>query len=112
MECQAGFRPQRSCADQLFSLRHLSDLVGGARQQRLHLCFVDLCKAFDSINRDSLWAILWHRGLPEQLIIVRDLHTGTSCRVRMGGELSAAIPTTCGTHQGDPLGRHALRDLF
>jgi hypothetical protein len=120
LECQAGFRPQRSCADQLFSLRHLSDLVG-ARQQRLYLCFVDLRKAFDSINRDSLWAILRHRGLPEQLItVLRDLHTGTSCRVRVGGELSAAFPTTCGTQQGDPLAGtlfaiyfdHAVRDAL
>jgi hypothetical protein len=48
---------QRSCC-QLFSLRRLSELVQ-AKQQRLYIAFVDLRKAFDSINRcgPALWTL-------------------------------------------------------
>ena len=103
LESQCGFRPQRGCADQLFSLRHLVDLTA-AQQLRLYCCFVDLRKAFDSICRLALWAVLRRRGLPERLIaVLQDLHTGTSCSVRVGTSLSHSFATTCGTQQGDPL---------
>ncbi|PRW50805.1 Muscle calcium channel subunit alpha-1 [Chlorella sorokiniana] len=60
--------------------------------------------AFDSLPRDALWAVLRHRGLPEGLIaVLQDLHTGTSCSVRMGATLSHSFATTRGTQQGDPL---------
>ena len=83
-------------------LNRLVDLTA-ARQLRLYCCFVDLRRAFDSLPRDALWAVLRHRGLPEGLIaVLQDLHTGTSCSVRMGATLSHSFATTRGTQQGDP----------
>ena len=74
------------------------------KQAKLFMCFVDLQKAFDSINRAALWAVLRHRGLSEQLIsILQDLHSDTSCRVRFGSSLSSSFTTEYGTQQGDPL---------
>ena len=32
---------------------------------------VDLCKAFDSVNRDALWRTLGLRGVPPKLINLR-----------------------------------------
>jgi sarcosine oxidase/L-pipecolate oxidase len=64
LEHQCGFRPQRGCSDQMFSLRRLSELAL-AKQRQLYIAFVDLCKAFDSVNRDALWAVLRASGLPE-----------------------------------------------
>ena len=76
LEYQCGFRPQRSCADQLFCLRQLTDLAF-ERQHRLHLCFVDLQRAFDSISRPALWAILRASGASEKLVLLlQDMHTG------------------------------------
>ena len=93
---------QRGCADQLFSLRHLVDLTA-AQQMRLYCCFVDLRRAFDSLSRLALWAVLQHRRLPERLIaVLRDLHTDTTCSARVGAALSHSFATTCGTEQGDP----------
>ena len=77
LEFQCGFRLQRGCSDQLFTLRQLSELAV-EWQQRLYIAFVDLRKAFDSVNREALWVVLRSRGVPEQLIsYVAELHTGT-----------------------------------
>ena len=103
LEYQCGFRPQRSCTDQLFTLRKLSELAL-EWQQRLYLAFVDLRKAFDSISRPALWVILRARGVPEQLIThIVDLHTDTSCRVRVGGRCSPQFRMEFGVQQGCPL---------
>ncbi|GAB4813123.1 hypothetical protein N2152v2_000169 [Parachlorella kessleri] len=65
-EYQCGFRPQRSCSDQIFCLRRMSELAV-SKQRRLHLAYVDLLKAFDSVNRAALWMVLLQSGLPEVL---------------------------------------------
>ena len=53
-ESQCGFRRGRGCGDQLLSLRMLMEK---AREYNhpIYACFIDLKKAYDSINRDSLW---------------------------------------------------------
>lgn len=103
LEYQCGFRPRRSCTDQIFALRKLSEL-SIEWQQRLYVGFVDLAKAFDSIPRPALWAVLRARGLPESLVrCVVDLHTDTSCRVRVGGQRSRSFKMEFGVQQGCPL---------
>jgi hypothetical protein len=103
LEYQCGFRPQRGCSDQLFSLRRVSELAL-AKQQRLYIAFVDLCKAFDSVNRAALWAVLRASGLPEDLVrILIDLHTNTTCRIRVGSSHSSPFLMEFGVQQGCPL---------
>jgi hypothetical protein len=103
LEYQCGFRPQRSCADQIFALRVLSE-VSVEQQQRLYVAYVDLRKAFDSVDRRALWVLLRRRGVPEQLIqVLADLHTGASCRVRVANRLSRSVPLEFGVQQGCPL---------
>ena len=103
LEYQCGFRPNRSCADQAFSLRHVIDMAL-QNLQRLHFCFVDLKQAFDSISRPGLWEVLRARQLPEELIrVLQDLHGDTSCRVRVGSAYSTSVDTPWGVQQGDPI---------
>ena len=103
LEYQCGFRPQRGCADQLFTLRKLSELAV-EWQQRLYVAFVDLRKAFDSISRPALWAVLRSRGVPEDLLsAVADLHTDTICSVRVGNARSRPFRMEFGVQQGCPL---------
>lgn len=103
LEYQCGFRPQRSCADQIFTLRMLSE-EAITWQQRLYCGFVDLQKAFDSVPREALWAVLRKQGIPEQIIsILRDMHTDTICRVRIGTSFSNSFGMHCGVQQGCPL---------
>ena len=59
MDEQNGVRKDRNCIDHIFAL-------SGVVEQHLNngndtfVCFVDLRKAFDSVNRDLLWYKLRH----------------------------------------------------
>ena len=58
---QSGFTPKRSTIDRILSLRVLTECRREFRQGLL-AAYVDLCKEFDSVNRDALWRILGLRG--------------------------------------------------
>ena len=71
----------------------------------LYLCFIDLKKAYDSVNRDALWATLRKRyGIPSKLVhILGSLHEGTKGVVRAYGKVSDEFPIMNGVRQGDIL---------
>ena len=100
-ENQCGFQCGRGCADQLFSLRMLMERSREYRHP-LYVCFIDLKKAYDSVNRDSLWHILQHSyQLPEKLIsIIRILPVDSFAAVRAYGQTSERFPVTRGVRQG------------
>ena len=52
-EEQSGFRPNRSTTDRMFVIRRLQKL---ARKKLvpLYVCFIDLTKAYDSVDRTLL----------------------------------------------------------
>ena len=85
---QCGFRPERSTVDMLFVVRRLQKL---ARRRRisLYMRFVDLQKAYDSVDRELLWKVLARAGVPEDMIAaIHQFHDGMQTRVRMDdGEL-------------------------
>jgi len=67
----------------------------------LHVAFLDIKAAFDSVDRQALWKALRSRGIPNillDLIVALREHTGSS--VRHGGKLSTRFPTTSGVRQG------------
>jgi hypothetical protein len=112
LEYQCGFRPQRGCADQLFALRRLAEM-SVEWQQRMYVGFVDLRKAFDSLHRPALWAILRSRDIPEQLVrTLEDLHTDTTCCVRLAGRRSRRFGMEYGVQQGCPLANPLFNVFF
>ena len=52
-ESQCGFRKQRGMVDMVFAIRQLQEKCV-EQHQDLHLLFIDLTKAFDSVNRAAL----------------------------------------------------------
>ena len=54
---QSGFTPKMSTIDRILVLQVLTEHRRVFRQGLL-AAYVDLCKAFDSVNRDALWRIL------------------------------------------------------
>ena len=75
-EEQCGFRPRRSTLDIMFAVRRLQELGRKARVQ-LCLCFIDLQKAYDPVDRSLLWQILARYGVPRRMIaVIRQLHEG------------------------------------
>ena len=56
-EEQSGFRPNRFTTDMMFVIRRLKELT---RKKRipLYVGFIDLTKAYDSVDRTLLWTVL------------------------------------------------------
>ena len=65
-EDQYGFRPNRSTTDMIFSLRQVQEKC---IEQNVDLIavFIDLTKAFDTVNREALRVILSKTGVPDQV---------------------------------------------
>ena len=71
----------------------------------LYLSFIDLCKAYDSINRNALWKVLRHSyNLPSKIInIIKAFHEETQGVVRYEGQTSKEFPIRSGVKQSDIL---------
>ena len=49
----------------------------------MYMCFIDLRKAYDSVNRDALWKVLHVYGVPDKLVrLLKDLHEGNEAAVK------------------------------
>ena len=82
---QAGFRPGRSCNDQILALRQIIEKVT-ALQKPVMINFIDFKKALDCIHRPSVWAILRHYGIPEGIVtIIQNLYKDSKCNVKING---------------------------
>ena len=79
---QFGFRPGRSTTDPAFSLlTHLQDKHESQQEQLV--VFVDLENAYDTVLREYITGILWHRAVPEQYVaLVEDIYSGSHMRVQ------------------------------
>jgi hypothetical protein len=64
------------------------------------MVFIDLTKAFDSINRTGLWSFLAKFGCPSKLINIIKLHDGMIGRVCADGKESDGFEVTAGVKQG------------
>ncbi|CAB1120646.1 unnamed protein product [Ectocarpus sp. CCAP 1310/34] len=66
------------------------------------MCFVDLKKAYDSVDREMLWKVLAGAEIPAKLIkVIRQFHDGIQARVYMDeGELSGWFFVTHSVRQG------------
>ena len=99
-ESQCGFRPARGTPDMIFVARQLQEK---AKEHHcdLHMVFIDLTKAFDSVNRDALWIVMRKFGCPPKFVeIVRQLHQDMQGKVLNEGNLSDAFPVKTGVKQG------------
>nr|KAG5704999.1 hypothetical protein BaRGS_022841 [Batillaria attramentaria] len=78
---QAGFRRNRSCADQIASLRIIVE-QSLEWNSPLYINFIDYEKAFDSVDREALWKLLRHYGVPGKIIsLIQCTYQDMSCRI-------------------------------
>ncbi|XP_026502255.1 craniofacial development protein 2-like, partial [Terrapene carolina triunguis] len=122
-ESQCGFRPGRSTVNMVFAVRQIQ---GKCIEQNMHLyaVFIDLTKAFDTVNREALWTILTRLGCPRKFVqIIRLFHDSMTGEVLSDGATSAPFNITNGVKQGCVLApvlfnlffacvlNHTLKDL-
>ncbi|KAI8508065.1 hypothetical protein Bbelb_143050 [Branchiostoma belcheri] len=99
-EQQAGFRPKRSCAEQIFTLRRIIEKCNEF-QSTLAVSFIDFTKAFDSIHRPSLWNIMQMYGLPNKVIsAIKHIYADSKCCVRTDDGFSGWFEVVTGVRQG------------
>ena len=83
-EEQSGFRPNRSTTDMMFVGHRLQQQLAREKHIQLYVCFVDLTKAPDSVDRTFLWVVLACFGVPQNMIlVVRQFHDGMRAYVRL-----------------------------
>ena len=66
-ESQSGFRSGRSTIDMIFALRQVQEKCQ-EQNVPLHIAFVDLTKAFDTVSRSGLYMVLEKIGCPPTLL--------------------------------------------
>nr|VZI11182.1 unnamed protein product [Spirometra erinaceieuropaei] len=96
----------------IFAARQLQEKC---QEMRTHLysTFVDLTKAFDTVNREGLWKIMQKFGYPERFTqMVRRLHDGMMARDTNNGSVSEAFAVTNRVKQGCVLGPTLFSLMF
>ena len=93
---QAGFRQNRSCIDQINTLRVIIE-QSIEFQSPLYMLFVDYQRAFDSLNRAWIWDELKVTGLSSKFInIIKEDYEDFNCRVLHENQVSDSINTSSG----------------
>ncbi|KAL2084419.1 hypothetical protein ACEWY4_019937 [Coilia grayii] len=100
-ESQCGFCPARGTSDMIFTARQLQEKC---REQHLplYMAFIYIRKAFDSVNRTTLWRALSKIGCPNKYLkILRLLHDDmTVTVVGNGGCETPPFKVHTGVKQG------------
>jgi hypothetical protein len=100
---QCGSMIKKGCADATFPLK-LALQTLREHNQEAYILFVDLVKAYDTVNREMLWIILDRLGVPPQMItVLKKLYTDVTIHMKVGTK-TQSFGSTCGVKQGDNLG--------
>lgn len=72
-ESQCGFRAGKSTIDMIFTLWLQEKAI--EQNQPLYMIFVDFSKAFDTVDRETLWKVLKLYGFPKRVVqIIKPFH--------------------------------------
>lgn len=102
LEEQCGFRRGRSTIDAIFTIKQIME---NRREYNLPLffLFLDYNKAYDTVDRQRLWAILKDYGIPVNLLnAIKSLYQNTSIAIWSGRQDSQgkSIRINMGLRQG------------
>ena len=99
-EEQNGFRPDRSCVDNIYTLSELIE-TRNAEKMKTFLCFIDLKKAYDVVFREGLWKKLYECGIKGRILnTLMNLYKETKSAVKVNNQYSEFFYITRGVRQG------------
>jgi hypothetical protein len=100
---QAGFKKGFSTSDHIFTLHGLIDIYL-RKQKCIYGCFIDYQKAFDTVDRTSLWRKVLDSNINGRIFnVLFNLCKHAKSCVSVGGCLSAFFPCEMGVRQGENL---------
>lgn len=101
-EWQAGFRKNRSCLGNIFSLNALIQSRLSLEKGKLFVLFVDFRGAFPSVSHILLWQKLHHIGTGSKLInVLKNLYKIANVSVKNSRGISREAQVTRGVLQGE-----------
>ena len=100
---QNGFRQLRSTTSHILALRRIVEEIHNHNKEAV-LVFIDFRKAFDSINRNTMFDILGAYGIPELIVeAIKTMYIDTSALVLTPEGETDTFKIDTGVLQGDPL---------
>ena len=99
-EIQNGFRKERCGADNIFVL---NTILWKARSlgEKVHMGFVDIQKAYDSVNREILWEKLESLGFSGPFLqTLKSMYSGDSVKCTVNGITTRSVFLKRGLRQG------------
>ncbi|XP_050665181.1 uncharacterized protein LOC126965590 [Leptidea sinapis] len=97
---QFGFQPQVSTDMAIFALKQV---FGYYKQGNtaVYAWFLDISRAFDTLNHDQLWKKLRDTSVPSEIVgLLEYWYRNQTNSVRWGSELSDCYQLPCGVRQG------------
>ena len=112
-EKQCGFRPHRSTVDMMFVVRRLQELTR-KKDTPLFMCFIDLTKACDSVDRTLLSTGLARFSIPPRMLaVIRHFRDGMRACVRLDdGECSDLFDVLSRVSGKGVCSRHCCSTFF
>ena len=100
-EAQYGFHPWHSMVNVIYSVRQVQEKCI-VQNLDLYSAFINLTKAFNTVNREALWSILsWYSCLQKIIQIIRFFHVGmTWWQVLSNNSQSDPFEISIGVKQG------------
>ena len=105
-EEQAGFRSGYSTQDHIFALNSIIDIYLNklGSKKRLFCAFIDYQKAFDLVDRSSLWSKLLAYNINGRFMkLIFNLYQNTKACIKLNNKLSNSFNCNIGVRQGDNL---------
>ena len=100
---QAGFRDSYSTMDHIFVLHSIINIYLN-KKQKLYCSFIDYKKAFDLIDRVSLWQKMLKCGVNGKIsTVIINLYEKAKLCVLMNGRVSSFFTCNVGVRQGENL---------
>jgi len=101
VESQAGFRKKYSTVDHIFTLSSIIEKSLSKRRGKLYVAFVDLRKAFDSVDRQSLFRALSEAGVSGRMLkSLMSIYKSVLSCVRAGSSRTDFFECPLGLRQG------------
>lgn len=100
-EAQTGFRPNRGCVDNIFSLHSIISLQI-VNQRKLYAAFVDYKSAFPGVQHDLLFAKMFTFGVSGKMVsLLRRIYERATTQIKVENKRTAKQKITKGVLQGD-----------